>query len=157
MRPNLVPALFNARRYSSQSSIQEWISSTLAQSPTRHTDTIDPLRASHLLRTLPTRQHSPPSLRDGDELVKGGNMIYFQPETMLSDLGRDGSSTVSHVISCLNFNIPLFLLPVFAGIDYHDMDRSLMNRNTMHPTPILEECGQAVHSPGLKVPTKIEC
>jgi hypothetical protein len=99
MRPNLVPALFNARRYSSQSSIQEWISSTLAQSPTRHTDTIDPLRASHLLRTLPTRQHSPPSLRDGDELVKGGNMIYFQPETMLSDLGRDGSSTVSHAVS----------------------------------------------------------
>jgi hypothetical protein len=101
MRPNLVPALFNARRYSSQSSIQEWISSTLAHSRTRHTDTIDSLRASHLLRTLPTRQHSPPSLRDGDELIKGGNMIYFQPETMLSNLGRDGSSTVSDIFHLL--------------------------------------------------------
>ena len=98
MRPNLIPNLFNARRYSSQSSIQEWISSTLTHPTTRHTDTIDSLRASHLLRTLPTRQHSQPSFRDGDELIKGGNMIYFQPETMLSDLGQDGSSTVSHVI-----------------------------------------------------------
>jgi hypothetical protein len=96
MRPT-IPVL-------SRTSIQEWISSTLAQGPSRHTDTIDSLRASHLLRTLPTRQHSLPSLREGDELIKGGNMIYFQPETMLSDLGRDGSSTVSHVIFHLTFH-----------------------------------------------------
>jgi hypothetical protein len=100
MRPTLYHVMNNVRRnYSTPSSIQEWIAQTTAQAPTTHTDVLDPLRASHLLRTLPTRQHlSPPSVRDGDDLVKGGSMIYFQPETMLKDLGRDGSSTVCYLL-----------------------------------------------------------
>jgi len=100
MSPKLVSVLRNARsdasrRYTTQASIQEWISKTSKTEPSIHTDTLDRLRASHLLRTLPTRQHiSPTALRDGDELGKGHSMIYFQPETMLKDLGKDGSSTV---------------------------------------------------------------
>lgn len=88
------------RTYTTPTSIQEWITSTLALPQTVHHDTIDPLRASHLLRTLPTRQHlPPPAVYTGDELGKGHSMIYFQPETMLNDLGSDGSSTVSHSLS----------------------------------------------------------
>jgi hypothetical protein len=78
-------------------SISEWIKIKSSSASTTHYDTLDPLRASHLLRTLPTRQHLPLpqlSVKEGDELVQGGHMIYFQPETALRDLGDDGSSPV---------------------------------------------------------------
>jgi hypothetical protein len=120
------PTFLLRRTYSTQSSIQEWISSTLAQGPSKHTDTLDALRASHLVRTLPTRQHLPlPVMRDGDELIKGGNMIYFQPETMLKDLGNDGSSTVSHNFAFL-WSSFYFLSKFFATrfIDLIDGDEA---------------------------------
>ena len=86
------------RSLSTVPSISEWIKSRSSSPPTTHRDTLDPLRASHLLRTLPTRQHLPNSqlsAREGDELCKGSHMVYFQPETALRDLGPDGSSPVS--------------------------------------------------------------
>jgi len=58
-------------------------------------------------------------LRDGDELIKGGNMIYFQPETMLSDLGRDGSSSVrsaSLIIIILSHHLGRLAIPVQVGV-----------------------------------------
>jgi hypothetical protein len=78
-------------------SISEWIKTKSSSAPTTHYDTLDQLRASHLLRTLPTRQDLPLprlSAREGDVLLKGGHMIYFQPESALRDLGDDGSSPV---------------------------------------------------------------
>jgi hypothetical protein len=41
-------------------------------------------------------------------------MIYFQPETMLKDLGNDGSSTVSHAFTLLGF-----MLFAFRFLRYH--------------------------------------
>lgn len=101
-------------------SILEWIKSRSSSPPTNHYDTLDPLRASHLLRTLPTRQHlslSQLSGRSGDELVKGGHMIYFQPETALRDLGPDGSSPVSHSHSPFRLFFFHFLRPITSWQD----------------------------------------
>ena len=79
--------------------LQRWIDQITSQPPSRHDDTLDPLRAAQLLRTLPTRQHMSPSdvhasIKEGEELGYAHHMVYFQPETMLRNLGADGSSPV---------------------------------------------------------------
>jgi len=36
---------------------------------------------------------------DRDQIPRGHHLLYFRPETPLDELGRDGSSTVSHLLS----------------------------------------------------------
>ena len=80
--------------------LQRWITEITSRPPETHTDTLDPLRAAQLLRSLPTRQYlDAVSVGDGDNLAQGSHMVYFQPETMLKDLGYDGSSPVSLIIT----------------------------------------------------------
>jgi hypothetical protein len=84
----------SSRRKQSTSSLDQWIKE-ITSNKTTHDDTIDSLRAAQLLRSLPTRQdRSSVQVNDGDVLDQGHHMIYFQPETMLRDLGQDGSSPV---------------------------------------------------------------
>lgn len=86
--------------------LKSWISQISSRPVEVHHDTLDVLRATQLMRTLPTRQHlDDVHLELGDELVKGGHMVYFQPETMLKNLSGDGSSPVSPN-SCSQISTP---------------------------------------------------
>jgi hypothetical protein len=81
-------------------SLEEWITTITSARPTFHHDTLDAHRAGQLLRTLPTRQQERSiNVQSGDILGCGHHMIYFQPETMLRDLGQDGSSPVGPFFS----------------------------------------------------------
>lgn len=84
--------------------LQDWINEITSRPPTIHYDSFDSLRASQLIRSLPTRQHLESidaRARDGHALGAGHHMIYFQPETMLCDLGPDGSSPVRQILLVL--------------------------------------------------------
>jgi hypothetical protein len=81
-------------------SLEEWINNITSARPTFHHDTLDAHRAGQLLRTLPTRQQERSiNVQNGNVLGCGHHMIYFQPETMLRDLGQDGSSPVGSFFS----------------------------------------------------------
>lgn len=84
--------------------ITSWIAEITARPAEVSSDYFDPQRARHLQRTLPSRvemaksQGLPLGLAEraeGEVLPKGHHLIYFQPQSLLEDLGRDGSSTVS--------------------------------------------------------------
>lgn len=99
--------------------LQRWIDEITSRPPTTHHDSLDTLRTAQLLRSLPTRQHLDCiALNDGDSLPQGAHMIYFQPETMLKDLGSDGSSPVSSSGSIIDLrppSAPAYTLPLFTS------------------------------------------
>lgn len=80
-------------------SIAAWIDELTRRPPTFALDTVDPQRAAHLQRTLPTRTGLTSlgllSARSGEPLPSAHHLVLFQPQTTLDGLGADGSSTVS--------------------------------------------------------------
>ncbi|GFZ44365.1 hypothetical protein JCM24511_02087 [Saitozyma sp. JCM 24511] len=98
------------------SEIAAWIEELTSRAPRVAEDVVDPQRALHLQRTLPTRVGSTaislPSAGLSDSLPKGHHLVLFQPQTTLDALGGDGSSTLTQK----DYNAPSpYLRRMWAG------------------------------------------
>lgn len=92
--------------------LNQWFNQITSASPTFTNEVFDPLRARQIQISLPTRIEVPVRAGVGDELPRGHHLIYFQPETPLAELGRDGSSTVCW----LHISRPSSMLTTCQGI-----------------------------------------
>ena len=101
LRPSLLHIRTLTKDFYPPPGLDEWIKHHTSSPAIITTDNFDPVRATQLLRTLPTRSYITPNsgIKAGEPLAKGHHLIYFQPETPLCKLGRDGSSTVCSFIS----------------------------------------------------------
>lgn len=83
--------------------IAAWIERITSRSAEVTYDDIDDRRASQLRRTLPTRlgPKGGLDLPDKGTLPKAHHLAYFQPGSLLTELGEDGSSTVRYMLIIL--------------------------------------------------------
>jgi hypothetical protein len=83
--------------------IAGWIERITSRPAEVTCDDIDDRRASQLRRTLPTRLGPKGGLNlpDKGTLPKAHHLAYFQPGSLLTELGEDGSSTVRYMLILL--------------------------------------------------------
>ncbi|WOO83641.1 Mesaconyl-C(4)-CoA hydratase [Vanrija pseudolonga] len=75
--------------------IKSWIEDLTTQPAELSTDTIDNLRATRLVQTLPTRENliGGTNVEEGGPLPKAHHLVYFNPDAWLGQLGADGTNT----------------------------------------------------------------
>jgi hypothetical protein len=88
----------SAARSATSADIAAWIDGMTSRPVEASQELLDKQRSAHLLHTLPTRLKGSSAYLDlprTDLLPKAHHLIYFQPDSLLTELGADGSSTVS--------------------------------------------------------------
>lgn len=120
--------------------IKSWIDDLTSQPAEESTDTIDNLRATRLVQTLPTRENliGGTDVEEGGPLPKAHHLVYFNPDAWLGQLGADGTNTAS-------------TQPPSLG----ECKLTLARRSTTRRTPTRAACGPAAASSGTRRSTSV--